>query len=67
MLQSGMRDAGVDVQVAHAAERFFSTAGTTRERGPGGDLGDDEAQERMIETERGLCSGASQWVYVSAF
>jgi hypothetical protein len=36
MLRSEMRDAEVDVQVAHAVERFFGTAGTTTERGPGG-------------------------------
>jgi len=45
-----MWDVEVDVQVARAAERFFGTAGTTSKRGPGGDPGDDEAQERMIET-----------------
>jgi len=50
MLQSEMWDAEVDVQVAHAAERFFGTASTTTERGPGGDPRDGEAQERMIET-----------------
>jgi hypothetical protein len=50
MLRSEMSDSEVDVQVARAAERFFGTAGTTSERGSGGDPGDDEAQERMIET-----------------
>ena len=35
--------AEVDVQVAHTAERFFATAGTTTERGSGSDPGDDEA------------------------
>ena len=45
-----MWDAEVDVQVVRVAERFFGTAGTATERGPGGDLGDDEAQECMIET-----------------
>jgi len=50
ILLSKMWDAEVDVQVAHVAERFFGTAGTTTECGPGGNPGDNEAQERIIET-----------------
>ena len=45
-----MRNAEVNIQVAHVAERFFGTAGTTAERGRGGDPRDDEGQECMTET-----------------
>jgi hypothetical protein len=36
--------------VVCVAESFFGTAGTPSECGPGGDPGDDEAQECMVET-----------------
>jgi len=43
-----VRDTGVKVQVAYAAEKYFGTRHYYR--APGGDPEDDKARERMTQT-----------------